>query len=187
MSEARFKGFSGSIGSGKSKALCFEALRLAYLNQGRVGLIGAPTYPMLRDATLQSLTEVLNGNDIPFDFNKSEFVLTFRDTGSKVLLRSVDEFERLRGTNLAWFGVDELSYTVEEAWLRLEGRLRDPKAAQLCGFGVWTPKGYDWVYRKFLKDSPEGYEVILAKPHENRFVLDAVPDFYERLKSSYDE
>ena len=86
-SEARFKGFSGSIGSGKSKALCFEALRLAYLNQGRVGLIGAPTYPMLRDATLQSLVEVLNGNDIPFDFNKSEFVLTFRDTGSKVLLQ----------------------------------------------------------------------------------------------------
>src|SRR6266446_8964261 len=88
-SGARFKGFSGSIGSGKSKALCFEALQLAYENQGRVGLIGAPTYPMLRDATLQSLTEVLHSNEIPFDFNKSEFVLTFRDTGSKVLLRSV--------------------------------------------------------------------------------------------------
>ena len=26
-----------------------------------------------------------------------------------------------------------------------------------------------------------------AKPQENRFLLDAVPDFYERLKSSYDE
>ena len=37
------------------------------------------------------------------------------------------EFERLRGTNLAWFGLDELTYTPEEAWLRLEGRLRDPR------------------------------------------------------------
>lgn len=186
-SGARFKGFSGSIGSGKSKALCFESLQLAYENPGRVGLIGAPTYPMLRDATLHSFIEILNSNDIPFDFNKSEYVLTFRDTGSKVLLRSLDEFERLRGTNLAWFGVDELSYTAEEAWLRLEGRLRDPLAQRLCGFAVWTPKGYDWVYKKFLKDMPAGYEVILAKPHENRFLLDAVPDFYERLKSSYDE
>ncbi|MEP6540457.1 MAG: phage terminase large subunit [Bryobacteraceae bacterium] len=186
-SGARFKGFSGSIGSGKSKALCFEALQLAYENQGRVGLIGAPTYPMLRDATLQAFLEILNANGIPFDFNKSEYVLTFRDTGSKVLLRSLDEFERLRGTNLAWFGVDELSYTAEEAWLRLEGRLRDPQAQRLCGFAVWTPKGYDWVYRKFLKDTPDGYEVVVAKPNENRFLLEAVPDFYERLKASYDE
>ena len=186
-STARFKGFSGSIGSGKSKALCFEAIKLAYENPGRVGLIGAPTYPMLRDATLQSLTEILEANAIPFDFNKSEYVMRFRDTGSKVLLRSVDEFERLRGTNLAWFGIDELSYTVEEVWLRLEGRLRDPLARRLCGFAVWTPKGYDWVYKRFLKDRPDGYEVVLAKPQENRFLLDAVPDFYERLKSSYDE
>ncbi len=46
-STARFKGFSGPIGSGKSQALCQEAIRLCYLNPGRVGLIGAPTYPML--------------------------------------------------------------------------------------------------------------------------------------------
>ena len=48
----------------------------------------------------------------------------------------MDDFERLRGTNLAWFGLDELTYTAEEAWLRLEGRLRDPRASRLvriCG------------------------------------------------------
>jgi hypothetical protein len=33
----------------------------------------------------------------------------------------------------------------------------------------------------------EGYEAILAKPFENRFLLDEVPDFYERLRASYDE
>jgi hypothetical protein len=43
-STARFKGFSGPIGSGKSQALCHEALKLSYLNAGRTGLIGAPTY-----------------------------------------------------------------------------------------------------------------------------------------------
>ena len=42
-STARFKGFSGPIGSGKSQALCQEALKLSYLNPGRTGLIGAPT------------------------------------------------------------------------------------------------------------------------------------------------
>ena len=44
-STARMKGFSGPIGSGKSQALCHEAIRLTYLNPGGTGLIGAPTYP----------------------------------------------------------------------------------------------------------------------------------------------
>ena len=90
---------------------------MSYLNPGRTGLIGAPTYPMLRDATLTALTQILEENKLPFELNKSEFVLTMKDTRSRILLRSLDEFERLRGTNLAWFGIDELTYTAEEAWL----------------------------------------------------------------------
>ena len=137
-SKARFKGFSGPIGSGKSQALCQEAIRLSYLNPGRQGLIGAPTYPMLRDATLTSFLEVLANNAIRHELNKSELVLVMKDTSSRIYFRSVDDFERLRGTNLAWFGLDELTYTAEEAWLRLEGRLRDPLAQRLSGFAVWT-------------------------------------------------
>jgi len=45
-STTRFKGFSGPIGSGKSQALCQEAIRLSYLNPGRQGLVGAPTYDL---------------------------------------------------------------------------------------------------------------------------------------------
>ncbi|HTA42398.1 MAG TPA: terminase family protein [Bryobacteraceae bacterium] len=186
-STARFKGFSGPIGSGKSAALCHEAIRLAYLNPGRTGLIGAPTYPMLRDSTLTALLETLHDNDVPFELNKADNVLTMRDAGSRILLRSVDEFERLRGPNLAWFGLDEMTYAPEGAWLRLEGRLRDPKATRHCGFGVWTPKGFDWVYRKFIGHPVPGYDAIQAQPFENRFLLEQVPDFYERLRGSYDQ
>ena len=186
-SKARFKGFSGPIGSGKSQAVCHEAIRLSYLNQGRMGLLGAPTYPMLRDATQAALFEILDGNKIPFDHSKAENTLIMRDTRSKILFRPMDEFERLRGTNLAWFGLDELTYTQEAAWLRLEGRLRDPKATRLCGFAAWTPKGYDWVYRRFIAKPVKGYEAILAQPRENRHLLQQIPDYYERLKDSYDE
>jgi Terminase large subunit, T4likevirus-type, N-terminal len=185
-STARFKGFSGPVGSGKSQALCHEAIRLSYINAGRLGLIGAPTYPMLRDATLTSFTEILGKNRVPYDFSKAESVLVMKETGSKILFRSVENFEHLRGTNLAWFGIDELTYAPEEAWLRLEGRLRDPEAKKLCGFGVWTPKGFDWVYKRFIRNRVDGYETVLARPNENRHLLEKVPDFYERLKSSYD-
>lgn len=186
-SRARFKGFSGPIGSGKSAALCQEAVKLSYINAGRCGLIGAPTYPMLRDATQAALLAILDKNGLPYSFNRSENTLVMKDTGSKILLRSLDEYERLRGTNLAWFGVDELTYVAQEAWVRLEGRLRDPKARRLCGFAVWTPKGHDWVYQRFLAAKVEGYDVVIARPMENRHILDKIPDFYERLKHSYDE
>ena len=152
-----------------------------------MGLMGAPTYQMLRDATQKALIETLEECEVKYVLNKSENSVTLRSTDSKILFRSMDEYERLRGTNLSWFGLDELTYTQEEAWLRLEGRLRDPLANQLRGFAVWTPKGFDWVYRKFIQDETGSYEVIRAQPFENTHLLNAVPDFYERLRSSYDE
>jgi hypothetical protein len=152
-----------------------------------LGLIGAPTYPMLRDATQMALFALLEEWNVAYKYNKAENALTLRKLGSRILLRPLDDFERLRGTNLAWFGLDELTYSPEGAWLRLEGRLRDPEAGKLCGFAAWTPKGYDWVYRKFIADPVRGYSAIMAKPHENSYLLDKVPDFYERLRDSYDE
>lgn len=186
-SKARFKGFSGPIGSGKSQALCHEAVKLTYINAGRTGLLGAPTYPMLRDAVQGTLFDILDSNKIPYEHNKGENTLTLLDTGSRVLFRAVEEFDRLRGTNLAWFGVDELTYTQEDAWLVLEGRLRDSKASRLCGFAAWTPKGFDWVYRRFVAERVEGYEAVLARAFENRHLLERIPDFYERLRRSYNE
>ncbi len=184
--KARFKGFSGPIGSGKSHALCWEAIRMSYINPGRLGLLGAPTYPMLRDATQATLLEILESKNVGYEHNKAENTLVFKDTRSKILFRPVDEFERLRGTNLAWFGLDELTYTQEESWLRLKGRLRDPKAQRLGGFAVWTPKGYDWVYQKFIADPVRGYKAVIAPAFENRYLLEKIPDFYEGLRDSYD-
>ncbi|MFN0167690.1 MAG: hypothetical protein ACKV22_14785 [Bryobacteraceae bacterium] len=141
---------------------------------------------MLRDATQATLLDILDSSRIPYEMNKAENILEFEDCGSRILFRAVDDFERLRGTNLAWFGLDELTYTPEAAWLRLEGRLRDPLATKLCGFGVWTPKGFDWVHRRFISGPPEGYDVIVARPFENTVLLGQIPDFYKRLEGSYD-
>lgn len=185
-SMARFKGFSGPVGSGKSAALCQEALRLAHVNAGRQGLLAAPTLAMLRDATLPALFKALKDGEIQYQYNRSDGIITLTQFGSEILLRSLDDPDRLRGTNLAWFGIDELTYAHEESWTRLEGRLRDPEARHLCGFGVWTPRGFNWVWKRFIGERVEGYEVILAKANENKHILAVVPDYYERLKRSYD-
>lgn len=186
-SPARFKGFSGPIGSGKSQALCQEAIRLAFVNGGCMGLLGAPTYPMLRDATQTALLGLLYANEIPHTHHKSEGYIELTQNHSRILLRSLDDYERLRGTNLAWFGIDELTYCKEEAWLRLEGRLREPKAARHCGFAVWTPKGRDWVYRRFIGSENPEYSVVYAKPRENEHILETDPGFYDRLQRTYSD
>src|SRR5690349_10806876 len=91
-SEARFKGFSGPIGSGKSVALCQDAVRAMYVNPATTGLLGAPTFAMLRDAVLVTLTRILHDAKIPYRYNKAERVLTNLDSRSRVLLRPVEEF-----------------------------------------------------------------------------------------------
>src|SRR6185437_12304333 len=113
---ARFKGFSGPVGAGKSMALCFAAFRLATKNPGCQGLLGAPTYRMMRDVTQVAFLRLLDESGVPYEFHKSENTIRIEEIDSEILLRSLDEPERLRGTNLAWFGIDELTFTTEDAW-----------------------------------------------------------------------
>ena len=180
----RFKGYSGAIGSGKSLALAYEAILLSRLNPGLLGLIGAPTYPMLRDSTQRTFFEVLETEQIGYTFHKQENKLRFTATGSEVIFRTLENPERLRGPNLAWFAIDELTYAREDAWTRMMGRLRHPQARRLCGCAVWTPKGYDWVYRLFLEQQDPDYRLVQATPREN---VHLPQDFYDRLKGSYSD
>lgn len=149
-------------------------------------MLAAPTFAMLRDASLITLSRMLEDMEVEFEHKRSDGELHVLYADSMILLRSLDEPERLRGTNLAWFGVDELSYASEEAWQRLEARLRDPKAQELCGFGVWTPQGHDWIYNKFIKSPVAGYGCVRALPFENHYLLEQTPDYYQQLESSYD-
>ncbi len=181
---SRFKGFSGPVGSGKSMALAQEALRLAVANPGRFGLIGAPTYPMLRDVTQRTFFEILEQNAIDYTFREHENHLTLHPWESEIIFRSLEKPERLRGTNLAWFGIDEMTYCREPAFLCLQARLRDPSASELCGFGVWTPKGFDWVYRRFVEANYKDYGLVRATPRENIYLPG---DFYDQLRHAYPE
>jgi len=179
-----FKGYSGPIGSGKSYALAYEAILLSRLNPGLLGLVGAPTYRMLEDSTQRTFFDVLEAEGIQFDFSKQNNRIRFRDNGSEIIFRTMENPERLRGPNLAWFALDELTYTREDAWTRLLGRLRHPQARRLCGCAVWTPKGYDWVYQRFVEQHSPDYRLIEASPKEN---VHLPKDFYDRLKDSYAE
>ncbi len=184
--DTRFKGFSGPVGSGKSAALCREAIKLAFANPGCTGLIGAPTYRMLADVTRPAFRRALGEADVHGDFRASDNTIYIPACDATVLFRSLSDPDRLVGTNLAWYGVDELTYSKQASWEKLEARLREPRASQLQGFAVWTPAGFDWVYNRFKADEkklPE-HSCVFAKARENFHV--AKSGYYDRLEASYD-
>ncbi len=148
--------------------------------------MGAPTYPTLRDATQAAFLEILERNRIPHDWNRAENFLVLRETRSKILFRAVEEFERLRGSNLAWFGLDELTYTAEESWLRLEGRSGSEGAAVMRISGCGPRRDSIGCTRDSWRIRWRGTRLVQASPFENRFLLEKIPDYYVRLKSSYD-
>jgi hypothetical protein len=189
-STAQYKGFSGPVGSGKTYALCHEALRAACRNPGCPGLIGGPTYPHLYDVTIPTMVGILEELRMPFriwEGSRPRIYLKRQD--SLIIFRSLENPDRLRGLNLAWFGNDELTYCKAEAWKVLCQRIRHPQAKSLEGFAVWTPKGFDWVYQNFIspKRKLPGYEAVIAGAMENIAVLDVHPEYYESLKAQYDE
>jgi terminase large subunit-like protein len=188
-SKAQFKGFSGPVGSGKTYALCYEALLAACRNPGCLGLIGGPTYAHLYDVTIPMLEEILTEQDIPFKLWGARPRLYLKRQKVLIVFRTLESPSHLRGLNLAWFGIDELTYCRQNAWQVLCQRIRHPQARQLEGFAVWTPKGFDWVYQHFIsaKRKLADYEAIIASPMENMAVLGPHPEYYERLKRQYDE
>lgn len=183
-----FKGFSGPVGSGKSRALCQEVIKCCYLNPGVPGLLGAPTEKLLKFSTLIELLSILDQQRIPHEHRKAANNIYLSEPGATIMLRSLDHPDSLRAMNLGWFGIDELTYCKEDSWRRLEGRIRHPQAPYRRGFAVWTPKGHDWVWRRFISSRRiENHEAVQALPFENKAVLSAAPDYYDNLKHSYDE
>src|SRR5436190_24251522 len=69
-----FSGLSGPVGTGKTMALCYRALVAAVENPGRTGLIGAPTFPVLRDVTIRTMQEILHEIRMPHVYSKSVHV-----------------------------------------------------------------------------------------------------------------
>jgi len=181
-SKAKFKAYVGGYGSGKTFAGCHEAILLSYLNPGLTGMMLAPTYGMLEDATLPTFREILDGANIKYKFRKSEGRLSL-PWGSRVLFRSADNPARLKGPNLAWVGIDEGALITKTAWEVAISRIRHPDAKRLEAFITTTPEGLNWLHEEFVEKRRRGYEVIYAKTSENHHL----PDEYVRdLTAAYD-
>ncbi|HET8908032.1 MAG TPA: terminase family protein [Ktedonobacterales bacterium] len=161
---SRFSFYVGGLGAGKTTAGAMRAILRAVEHPGALGVIGAPTYPMLRDATARTFFALVPPALIAA-YNKTEGHLILRN-GSEVLFRSLDAPDRLRGLNLAWFWLDEAPLCGHYAWQVLKGRLRQ-RGYETAGWATGTPKGRDGFARDFELSPRPGHTLFRASTRTN--------------------
>ena len=174
-SAAKWRLFVAGIGSGKTQVGSYGVLEMP---AGSRGAIIAPTYPVLRDATLETFMEV--AEDVVDHFNSSNMEMTLKN-GTEIIWRSADNPENLRGPNLGWFWLDEAAIMKEMVFDIMIGRLR---RAPALGWVTTTPKGFDWLWRIWVKENENNpdYELIRAATWENCFLPDG---YVDSLRAKY--
>jgi len=165
--------FVGGVGAGKTRAGCVEVLRQP---AGSVGMVLAPTYPMLRDATLRTFLDLAQRGNLVKQWHKAEMTVELID-GKLVMFRSADNPDRLRGPNLGWFYLDEAAMMPADVWTIMLGRLRlEPGRA----WATTTPRGMNWL-AKLFSSHPE-YAIIRSSTRENVYNK---PGFVQSLEQTY--
>jgi len=182
-----YSAFVSGIGAGKTTALIQRiALNTSYWNPGETGVVITPTVPSLRNVLIPELRKWGYLDIGEWQPSKKRWVLP---NGATVIFESADnarKIQRLRGPNIAWFGMDEPSSIAAEAWDIMVGRLRE--GSYINAFVTGTPKGYNWVFDTFVGDDalddvnlvhdietadnphlPEVYTDRIVEQYEGRF------------------
>jgi predicted phage terminase large subunit-like protein len=175
----RVRAFIGGLGSGKTRAGAVEILRQP---AGSLGLVIAPTYRLLQDATQRTFFELTHkaedGGAQLVEWHSTSRQETRLVNGSTILWRTATEPDRLRGVNAGWAWVDEAGIVDEDVWRIIMGRLRrEPGRAWL----TTTPTGAQHWTARLLGD-PSAY-VVRARTRDNTALP---PEYIADLESRYD-
>lgn len=161
----RYRAFVGGVGSGKTWAGAIEILRQPARSRG---IVLAPTYPMMRDASQQSFFDLCPRFLIK-EHHKSKQVTELAD-GKVIYWRSADKPDGLRGPNLTWAWLDEGAYAKDNVWDIVLGRLRVARYGPTRAWVTTTPNGIEnWLYRAFVSANDPEYEVFKAATADNRY------------------
>lgn len=202
---ARHKALSGGFGSGKTTCNVVQGLAYALENPGSRGMWVSATYKLLGRSLLvewdhwSRLVTNAVGQDIVSNFNRSEMRLQFVN-GSVIWFGTANEPDSLYGTDLAWFGGDEIALWKKRAFDNMLDRLRQPGFEHKC-WATYTPYGKGWwcdyfedaglanseLFRISSRDNPvtsQDYIDSLASRYTGKWALqyiEGVPQEFEGL------
>ena len=185
--EHKYVAFCGGYGSGKTHSLVVKQLLLCFRSQGFTHLFLEPTIPLIDDVALPKWYEILDKYNIPYRYRTSPrpvFTLLLPGGDTPVLLRSLENYERLIGVNAASISGDEMdtarSEVAAKAIVKLQGRVRVGSCPQLAFAS--TPEGYRWMYSFFVEEASENKKLYKGRTLDNPYLAKG---YYEDLLSKY--
>lgn len=184
---SKILGLVAGFGSGKTYTVARKALVLANDNPGCDGIITEPNYPLLTQILIPEIIKALVEFNIKYDFNKSDMIFTlYLKEPTRIICKSLENYERLIGINAAWVIADEFDTTKSEiaymAFIKLLGRLRVGNYRQFVI--TTTPEGFKAAYKIFMEEADKSKRLIKAKTTDNIFLP---PDYIQTLKDQYPE
>lgn len=185
--------YQGGYGSGKTFSGSLLGILLALKFPGIRGLVGAQTYTLVRDTTLQTYFEHLENfgfvEGVDYTWSATMQTLVFSNH-SEILFRHFDEPNKLKSLNLGFVEIEEMSDIPYDTFKMLLSRMRQKIKPQWKGFkyrifGHTNPEMQrGWVYKTFVENPPPNYRLISAPTTQNIYL----PEGYcEELKKLYDE
>ena len=158
-----FVGLVGGFRAGKTYAAVHKAIKLATLNPGRHGALLEPVQAMVRRTLLPVIWKVLKedfkwtkGKQYSYRASNPEsIVIHFPQGDTEIYLCGAENFDRLAGITLAWFGFDEADRCTRKeiaikAFNELTARLTNGPCVQ--GFVTSTPEGFHFMHHHFVEN-----------------------------------
>jgi hypothetical protein len=141
-----------------------RAAAVAGARPGSLGLVGAPTFPMLRDFAQRTFLDVCPADFVVAHNRIENYTELFNGAG--ILWRPAHEVDRYRGLNLSWFWLDEAPYCGYESWRILKAMLRQPGWPTM-GWAIGTPLGQDGYAHDFELERRPRHRLFRASTREN--------------------
>ena len=188
-SKAYEKGIKGGYGSGKTFAFCVESVFLSYVNRPLMILLSCTTDDVSELTTIATLKELLDGNDVEYDYVKDDghFTIYFGNDEKDHGNIYVTGQGFMKGPNAAAVGFDEPFSQRKATHDNLIARVRHPKAKRLEVFwsGTAEPDKMEWGFEYFKKDwDDEQLFTTTIATTENIY---APKEYVETLKRKYDK
>ena len=181
----RILGYIGGFGSGKSYALARKLIWLGMLNPNQTLMACEPSFPMIRTVFIPAMDDALDSLGIEYTFRSSpqpEYSLTLPTGPVKILCQSAENYQRIRGQNIAAAVWDECdtspTETAQKAGEMLLARMRTGECNQLAVAS--TPEGFRWAYRTFIEQDGPDKRLIKVKTKDNPNLPDGFIPSLER-------
>lgn len=198
-SHNKFMAFVGGYRSGKTFVgcvrMCINALEFPGIPQGYF----APTYPQITDIFYDTMPGVAEAFGLFADIVASNKRVYLRDNKgrclSTIVCKSMEHPHRIVGFNIAHALVDEIDCMpikkADSAWKKIIARMSTvwPGRDQNTIDVTTTPEGFNWVYRKFVKElaadpsQREFYGIVHASTRQNAKNLPK--DYIPSLRKTY--